>query len=57
MPSDSKPKALKPADKALKVADNHRLFAVVMPNGLILWRMRYTQHGKKRELALGKCPA
>jgi bacteriophage P4-like integrase len=57
MPSDSKPKALKPADKALKVADNHRLFAVVMPNGLILWRMRYTQHDKKRELALGKCPA
>jgi len=57
MLSDSKLKALKPTGKKFKVADNHGLFAVVMPNGSILWRMRYTLHGKKRELALGKYPA
>ena len=51
MLSDSKLKALKPTGKKFKVADNHGLFAVVMPNGSILWRMRYTLHGKKRELA------
>lgn len=57
MLSDAKLRKLKPTEKKYKIADSHGLFAVVMPNGSILWRMRYVLAGKRRELALGKYPA
>jgi integrase len=55
--SDTQIRALKPAAKAFKVADEKGLYLQIAPSGGKLWRMKYRIHGKEKKLALGAYPA
>ena len=50
-------KALKPADKPLKVFDGGGLHLHVMPAGSKLWRLKYRFQGREKLLSLGAFPA
>lgn len=57
--SDTKLRALKPADKAYQEADEGGLFVEVMPGGAKVWRMRYRIGGrgaKQEKITLGNYP-
>lgn len=49
--------ALKPRDKAYKLADERGLNIQVMPNGSKLWRYKYRLHGVEKWLSIGGFPA
>lgn len=49
-------KALKPGEKARKVADEKGLYLLVQPGGGKLWRLKYRVEGKEKLLALGAYP-
>lgn len=46
----------KPRLKPYKMSDAHGLFALVQPNGSILWRLKYRFAGKEKKLSLGVYP-
>jgi len=46
----------KPRAKPYKLSDAHGLFALVQPNGSVLWRLKYRIVGKEKKLALGVYP-
>ena len=48
--------ALKPKDKAYKLADERGLYIQVMPNGSKLWRYKYRLHGVEKRLSMGSFP-
>lgn len=56
MLSDAKIRALKPRDKAYKVADERGLVLLVTPAGSKLWRFRWRRDGKEQMLSLGAYP-
>lgn len=49
-------KALKPGEKARKVADEKGLYLLVQSGGGKLWRLKYRVGGKEKLLALGAYP-
>jgi len=49
-------KALKPKEKAYKVADGKGLYLLVNPNGSMLWRVKFRFHGIEKKMALGRYP-
>jgi len=49
-------KALKPKEKAYKVADGKGLYLLVNPNGSLLWRVKFRFHGIEKKMALGRYP-
>jgi len=49
-------KALKPGEKARKVADEKGLYLLLQPSGGKLWRLKYRVDGKEKLLALGAYP-
>jgi integrase len=56
MLTDAKVRGAKPAEKAYKLFDAHRLFLLVTTGGSKLWRMNYVFDGKNKTLALGSYP-
>ncbi len=54
--SDTAIRAVKPRDKAYKVADEKGLFLLVNPGGSKLWRLKYRIDSKEKVLALGAYP-
>ena len=54
--TDTAIKAVKPAEKPIKLTDEKGLFLLVHPNGSRYWRMRYRFAGKEKLLALGVYP-
>lgn len=54
--TDTAIRALKPRDKAYKVADAKGLHLQVTPAGGKLWRVKYRVHGKEKLLSLGPYP-
>lgn len=48
--------ALKPREKAYKVADSKGLYVLVNPNGSLLWRVKFRFHGIEKKMALGRYP-
>lgn len=54
--SDAKIRALKPAEKTRKIADEKGLYIEVTPRGSRLWRVAYRFHGKQRVHAIGPYP-
>ena len=54
--SDTSIRAVKPRDKAYKLADEKGLFLLVNPGGSKLWRLKYRIDGKEKVLALGAYP-
>jgi integrase len=54
--SDTAIRAIKPREKAYKVADEKGLFLLVNPGGSKLWRFKYRIDGKEKVLALGSYP-
>jgi len=55
--SDTKLKSLKGKPKRYEVADEHGMFAEVMPSGSIAFRYRYWLGGKKQKVTIGAYPA
>jgi hypothetical protein len=53
MLTDTKIRALKPADKPYKLGDAHQLYLLITPAGGKLWRMNYRFGGKQRALSFG----
>ena len=49
-------RAIRPRDKAYKVADEKGLYLLVKPSGAMLWRLKYRFYGIERKLAFGACP-
>lgn len=49
-------KALKPAEKTIRVFDGHGLYLEITPTGRKYWRLKYRHAGKERLLALGVYP-
>lgn len=56
MLNDAKLRAAKPREKAYKLTDSYRLYALVTPNGSKLWRWNYSYGGKQKSMALGIYP-
>lgn len=54
--SDTAIRAIKPREKAYKVADEKGLFILVNPGGSRLWRLKYRIAGKEKVMALGAYP-
>lgn len=54
--SDTAIRAIKPREKAYKVADEKGLFILVNPGGSRLWRLKYRIDGKEKVMALGAYP-
>lgn len=54
--TESRIKALKPKDKQYRVADGDGLYIYVLPTGKLVWRLFYTQDGKKLSYTIGKYP-
>ncbi len=50
--TDTKVKAVKPAEKDFKLYDEKGLFLLVKANGSKYWRAKYTLGGKEKLLAL-----
>lgn len=48
--------ALKPKEKAYKVADGKGLYLLVSPSGSLLWRVKFRFHGIEKKIALGRYP-
>ncbi|MCI4588697.1 Arm DNA-binding domain-containing protein [Sphingobium sp. BYY-5] len=48
--------ALKPREKAYKVADGKGLYLLVQPSGSLLWRVKFRFHGIEKRMALGRYP-
>ncbi len=48
--------ALKPKEKAYKVADGKGLYLLVSPSGSLLWRVKFRFHGIEKKMALGATP-
>lgn len=46
--------ALKPEEKADKVADGKGLYPLVSPSGSPLWRVKFRFHGIEKKMALGR---
>ncbi|MEW9856666.1 Arm DNA-binding domain-containing protein [Novosphingobium sp. M1R2S20] len=53
MLTEIKMRGAKPAAKAYKLFDAHRMFLLVNTGGSKLWRMNYVFDGKNKTLALG----
>lgn len=49
-------KAVKPKDKAYKLADGGGLYLLINPNGSKLWKLKYRFAGKEKKLSLGSYP-
>jgi integrase len=49
-------RAIRPRDKAYKVADEKGLYLLVKPSGAMLWRLKYRFYGVERKLAFGAYP-
>jgi Predicted membrane protein len=49
--------ALKPKEKAYKVADGKGLYLLVSPSGSLLWRVKFRFHGIEKKMALGRYAA
>ena len=49
-------RAIRPWEKAYKVADEKGLYLLVKPSGAMLWRLKYRFHGVERKLAFGSYP-
>lgn len=49
-------RSLRPRTKPYKVFDDKGLFLLIQPNGSLLWRFRYSLHGRDSSLSLGKYP-
>ncbi len=54
--SDTKIRAIKPAEKPQKIFDGGGLFLLVSPTGGKLWRLKYRFGGTEKLLALGAYP-
>lgn len=54
--SDTRIKAIKPAEKDFKLADEKGLFLLVRSTGAKYWRLKYRIDGKEKLLALGVYP-
>lgn len=54
--SDVKIKALRPRQKAYRVADGRAMYMLVTPTGGKSWRLKFRHHGNQRTLALGMYP-
>lgn len=54
--SDTAIRAIKPREKAYKVADEKGLFILANPGGSRLWRLKYRIDGKEKVMALGAYP-
>ena len=54
MLTDMELRALKPADKIYKVADQQGLYAAVTPKGAISFRYDYRINGRRETLVVGK---
>lgn len=54
--SDTKLRALKPAEKPFKIFDGEGLHIHVTPSGTRSWRMSYRFDGKHQLLTFGKYP-
>jgi Arm DNA-binding domain len=50
-------RSVKPRAAPFKLADGGGLFALINPNGSVLWRYNYMYAGKAKTLALGQYPA
>lgn len=50
-------KALKPREKAYKVADGKGLYLAVQPSGSLIWRVKFRYHGVEKKITLGHYPA
>jgi integrase len=48
--------ALKPREKAYKVADGKGLYLLVQPSGSLLWRVKFRFYGVEKRMALGQYP-
>lgn len=49
----TKLQALKPAEKAYKVGDQHGLYLSVLPTGSMTWRYQYYLNGKREAVTIG----
>lgn len=56
MLNDAKLRAAKPREKAYKLTDSHRLYALITPSGGKLWRWGYVYNGKQKSMAFGIYP-
>ncbi|RZI57603.1 MAG: DUF4102 domain-containing protein, partial [Zymomonas sp.] len=56
MLNDARLRAAKPREKAYKLTDGHRLYALITPSGGKLWRWGYAYNGKQKCMALGAYP-
>jgi hypothetical protein len=54
--TDSTIRALKPRDRAYKVADEKGLYLQVTPSGGRLWRVKFRAEGVEKKLSLGTYP-
>lgn len=54
--AEARIRAIKPADKPLKLFDGGGLFLLVTPTGGKLWQFKYRFEGKEKKLALGAYP-
>uniref|UniRef100_UPI002FC7B45E tyrosine-type recombinase/integrase n=1 Tax=Bosea sp. (in: a-proteobacteria) TaxID=1871050 RepID=UPI002FC7B45E len=54
--TDATLRALKPSDKARKIADGHGLFIHIAPSGARLWRYAYRYARKQKLLSFGAYP-
>lgn len=54
--TDVKIRAVKPAEKAYRLADTGGLYLLVPPSGNKLWRWNYRYGGKQKTMPLGKYP-
>lgn len=54
--NDKKVQAAKPKDKSYKLHDSDGLFLVIYPTGKKVWRVKYKQDCKHKEMTLGAYP-
>jgi len=55
--TDTGLRSVKPRAAPFKLADGGGLYALIRPNGSVLWRYNYVYGGKAKTLALGQYPA
>jgi Arm DNA-binding domain len=55
--TDTALRNVKPRPTPFKLADGGGLYALINPNGSVLWRYNYVYAGKAKTLALGQYPA
>lgn len=54
--TDTALRGAKPRPNPYKLGDAHGLYALVQPNGSVLWRLKYRIAGKEKKLAIGVYP-